>query len=47
MKNIQSEEKIIPEWIKMNAAWWSQDAISDSDFVRGLEFLIQQGIINI
>jgi len=37
----------IPKWIKSNAKWWSEDLISDEDFVRGIEFLIKEGIIQV
>ncbi len=37
----------VPIWIKNNAAWWSQELIEDSDFVAGIEYLIQQEIITL
>jgi len=37
----------IPTWIKSNAKWWSEDLISDEDFVKGIEFLIKEEIIRI
>ena len=37
----------VPEWVKNNAGWWSQGLISDDDFLKGIEFLIQNGIISI
>ena len=37
----------VPIWIKNNAAWWSQELIDDSDFVAGIEYLIQQEIITL
>jgi len=37
----------VPIWIKNNAAWWSQELIEDSDFVAGIEYLIQNEIITI
>jgi len=37
----------IPEWVKSNAGWWAQGLISDDDFVWGIEFLIEKGIINV
>ena len=40
-----SEE--IPSWIKNNADWWSQGLISDDDFVKGVQYLVEQGIIKI
>jgi hypothetical protein len=35
----------IPNWIRNNALWWSQDLISEYEFVNSLRFLIQEGII--
>jgi len=38
-------EQEIPAWIKNNADWWSQGLISDDDFVKGIQYLVEQGII--
>jgi hypothetical protein len=35
----------IPDGIHNNAHWWSQDLISEDEFVHSLKFLIQEGII--
>ena len=35
----------IPDWIKNNALWWSNNQISESDFVSGVEYMIQKRII--
>ena len=35
----------IPAWIKNNADWWSQGLISDGDFLKGITFLVENGII--
>ncbi len=35
----------IPTWVRNNAHWWSQDLISEYEFVNSLKFLIQEGII--
>lgn len=37
----------IPDWIRNNALWWSQGEISQSDFVTGLQFLIQEDILHV
>jgi len=44
-ENVSEDE--IPDWIRNNAHWWSQDLISEDEFVNSLKFLIQQGIITI
>ena len=41
------EERTIPYWIKNNAGWWSDDKISDNDFIAGIEYLIKNKIINL
>ena len=43
----QLQSTHVPIWIKNNAAWWSQELIDDSDFVAGIEYLIQNKIITI
>ncbi len=35
----------IPDWVRNNAAWWAEGAISDNDFASGIEFMIKEGII--
>jgi len=37
----------IPDWIRNNAIWWSEGAISEDDFVNGIEFLVQKGIVRV
>ena len=41
------EENTIPSWIKNNAGWWSENKISDADFISGIEYLIENKIMNI
>jgi peptidoglycan/xylan/chitin deacetylase (PgdA/CDA1 family) len=38
---------VIPDWIKSNAKWWAEGKIGDADFTKGLEYLIEQRIIQI
>ena len=37
----------IPQWIRDNAKWWSEGLITDQDYINGLQFLIQQGVIKV
>jgi len=37
----------IPDWIRNNALWWSQEQIDDNTFIQGIQFLIKEGIITI
>ena len=37
----------VPDWVKNTAGWWATDAISETEFVNAIEFLIKNGIIKI
>lgn len=37
----------IPSWIKGVAGFWAEGKISDADFIEGLSFLINSGIIKV
>jgi len=41
------DDLVIPSWIKNNAGWWANGQIEDSDFIKGLEYLIQHDIMRI
>jgi len=47
LKTVSIKSSDIPTWIKNNAKWWSEGSIGDSDFVKGIEFLIQQGTMKV
>jgi len=42
-----SSSKSVPDWIKNNAIWWSENLIGDIDFINGLQYLIEHKIIKI
>ena len=42
-----AEQYLIPSWIKNNAKWWSGGQIEDSDFVKGIQYLIEIGVMKI
>ena len=42
-----AENQAIPFWIKNTAGWWASDAISDTDFVNALQFLVKEDIIKV
>jgi hypothetical protein len=44
---VSATDSSIPEWVKNNAKWWSEGTISESDYITALEYLIQNGIINL
>ena len=41
------DTKSVPDWIKNNANWWSENLIGDIDFINGLQYLIEYKIIKI
>jgi len=40
-------EPPVPDWIKTNAKWWNDDHIRDTDFARGIEYLIENNILKV
>jgi len=37
----------VPDWVRNNAGWWADGLISDDDFVSGIKYLVEQGIIRV
>ena len=37
----------IPQWIKSNADWWGKGLISDGDFLKGIQYLVENSIISV
>lgn len=37
----------IPAWIKNNAKWWADGKITDNDFLDGIKYLVEHGIIKV
>ena len=42
-----AQSEAIPGWIKNIAGLWSEDKMTDSEFVAAIEFLIEQNIIQV
>ena len=40
-------QTLVPEWVKNNAAWWAEGTVDDQTFLNGIEFLINEGVINV
>ena len=43
----ETAEEKVPDWIKTNAGWWADGQISEDDFVNGIKYLVEQGIIKV
>lgn len=47
LNEINSESLLVPSWIKHNAKWWAEEKISDITFVNGIQFLIDEKVIQV
>ena len=37
----------VPSWVKNTAGWWATDAISETEFVNAIEFLVKENIMRV
>ena len=47
VSNASAEADSLPEWIKNVAGFWAEGQTTDTDFVNAIEFLIDEGIIEV
>ena len=40
-----SDEINIPDWIRNNAKWFADGILDDSEFIKGIEFMIEEKVI--
>ena len=45
--NLATADSTIPSWVKNTAKFWGNGQVSDADFIKGIQHLIQKGIITI
>ena len=46
LANTSSEKtESIPTWVKNTAGWWADDRIADSEFLAGIYFLVENGLL--
>lgn len=45
ISQINAEQAKIPNWIRNNAKWWQQGQIQDSEFIKGIQYLIEKKIM--
>ncbi len=43
----ETVEESVPDWVRNNAGWWAGGLISDNDFISGIKYLVEQGIIKV
>jgi len=44
---ISVDNSAIPSWIKNNAGWWADGTIDDDSFVQGIQYLIENNILDV
>lgn len=45
--NVSAEEKLVPSWIKNTVEWWAEGTLNDREFLRAIEYLATNNIIQI
>jgi len=43
----ETAKEQVPDWVRNNAGWWADGLISEDDFVSGLKWLVEKGIIRV
>ena len=43
----ETAQEHVPDWIRNNAGWWADGLISEDDFISGIKYLVEQGIIRV
>ena len=44
--NVSAEEiPVVPEWLKLTTVWWSENKISDQDYISTLQYLIENKLL--
>jgi len=41
----ETAQEKVPDWIRNNAKWWADGLISEDDFVNGIKWLVENGVI--
>jgi hypothetical protein len=47
ISQIHAQQLQIPNWIRNNAKWWYQGQIQDSEFIKGIQYLVENKIMDI
>ena len=45
--NVLLDKPLVPSWIKLNAAWWADGLVPDTEFIFGIEYLIGENILSV
>ncbi|HUU49265.1 MAG TPA: hypothetical protein VMW55_10865 [Nitrosopumilaceae archaeon] len=45
--NLNAYGQTVPDWIKNNALWWAEGKITEGEYLTGLQYLVDEGILKI
>lgn len=45
--HVVAQQASIPGWVKKTALWWGQGQISDDEFIKALQWMINEGILSV
>lgn len=45
--NVIAQQTSIPSWVKNTALWWGQGQISDAEFIKAIQWMVNNGLITI
>jgi len=43
----QPTSSFVPNWVKDTAGWWASEQVTDQEFLSGIGFLVEQGVIKV
>lgn len=43
----ETAQEQVPDWVRNNAKWWADGQIGEDDFVNGIKWLVEKGIIKV
>ena len=47
LHSVIGQQVSIPKWVKNTALWWGQGQISDTEFVKAIQWLVDNGVIQL
>lgn len=45
--HVVAQQTSIPSWVKNTALWWGQGQIGDADFIKAIQWMVDNGIIHL
>jgi len=43
----QPTSSFVPNWVKDTAGWWASEQVTDQEFLSGIGFLVEKGVIKV